>query len=122
MNLAALRIHARHNVLDDAVLAGRIHRLNDQQHGPSILCVELILQVRHFLDTALEIFGGMLIRFERSGVVGREMLEAKSTAIGHTIRLDNLGVYHEQQSSAGLSAELCATDARRRERSSASRA
>ena len=37
MHLAALRIDARHHVLDDAVLAGRIHRLEDHQHRPAVL-------------------------------------------------------------------------------------
>ncbi len=31
-------------MLDGAVLAGRIHRLEDQQHGPAVLGIELVLQ------------------------------------------------------------------------------
>ena len=44
IHLAALRIDARHDVLDGAVLAGRVHRLEDQQHRPAVVGVESILQ------------------------------------------------------------------------------
>ena len=44
MNLAALRINARHDVLDGAVLPGRIHRLENEQDRPFILGIELVLQ------------------------------------------------------------------------------
>src|SRR5580698_822545 len=39
INLAALRVDAGHNVLDSAVLARRVHRLEDQQYGVAILRV-----------------------------------------------------------------------------------
>ena len=42
-DLAALRIDARHHVLDRAVLAGRVHRLKDQQHGIAVGGVEQLL-------------------------------------------------------------------------------
>ena len=45
-HLAALRIDARHDVLDRAVLARGVHRLEDEQHRPAILRVELVLQRR----------------------------------------------------------------------------
>jgi hypothetical protein len=41
VHLAALRIDPRHHVLDRAVLAGGVHRLEDQQHAPLVLGVEL---------------------------------------------------------------------------------
>jgi hypothetical protein len=44
-DLAALRIDARHNVLDGAVLAGGVHGLKDEQHGPAILRIERVLQL-----------------------------------------------------------------------------
>ena len=44
-HLAALRIHTRHDELDRAVLAGRIHRLQHHQHGPFVLGVELVLHL-----------------------------------------------------------------------------
>ena len=36
-DLAALRVDAGHDVLDGAVLAGGVHGLEDQQHGPAIV-------------------------------------------------------------------------------------
>ena len=54
MDVAALRIDAGHHVLDGAVLAGGIHRLEDQQHRPAILRVEPLLQAGHALAALLE--------------------------------------------------------------------
>ena len=42
-DLAALRVDARHHVLDRAVLAGGVHRLEDQQDRPGIRGVEPVL-------------------------------------------------------------------------------
>jgi hypothetical protein len=42
-DVASLRVHARHDVLDRAVLAGSLHRLEDDEHRPGILRVEDIL-------------------------------------------------------------------------------
>ena len=44
-DLAALRIDAGHDVPDRAVLAGRVHRLEDQQHGMAVRCVQALLQL-----------------------------------------------------------------------------
>ena len=38
-----LRIDARHDVLDRAVFAGRVHRLEDEQQGPAVLGIEHVL-------------------------------------------------------------------------------
>src|SRR5262245_41465392 len=43
VDLASLRIHSRHNMLDRSVFSGCIHCLKDEQHGPAILCVEHVL-------------------------------------------------------------------------------
>ena len=45
-DLAALRVDAGHDVLDGAVLAGGVHGLEDEQHRPLVLRVELVLAVR----------------------------------------------------------------------------
>ena len=50
VDLAALRVDAGHDVLDRAVLAGRVHRLEDQQHRPAVLRVEHVLQLGERLD------------------------------------------------------------------------
>ena len=52
IDLAALRIDARHHVLDRAVLAGRVHGLKDHQQRPGIVGIEQLLglgQRRHVL-------------------------------------------------------------------------
>jgi hypothetical protein len=38
-HLHALRVHARHHVLDRAILAGGVHRLEAAEHRPAILSV-----------------------------------------------------------------------------------
>ena len=47
-DLAALRIDAGHDVLDRAVLAGRVHRLEDDQDGVSVVGVEQVLGLGEF--------------------------------------------------------------------------
>ena len=51
-HLAALRIDARHDVLDRAVLAGRIHRLEDEQQRPAVLRVQHVLLLGEPLHAA----------------------------------------------------------------------
>jgi hypothetical protein len=46
IQLAALRVDARHDVLDGALLAGGVHGLKNQQHGPFVLGVKLVMQLR----------------------------------------------------------------------------
>ena len=58
-HLAALRIDARHDMLDRAVLARGVHRLKHQQQRPSILGVEHILLFRKPLGALAEQFGGL---------------------------------------------------------------
>ena len=43
-DLATLRIHAGHHVLDGAVLAGGVHGLKNQEQRPLVLRVETALQ------------------------------------------------------------------------------
>ena len=38
-------------MLDRAVLASRVHRLEDQQHRPAVLRVEPVLEIREHVDT-----------------------------------------------------------------------
>jgi hypothetical protein len=49
-DLAALRIHPGHDVLDGAVLAGRVHRLQDDQHRINIIGVEELLCLSQLLE------------------------------------------------------------------------
>src|SRR5262249_1781419 len=49
-NLAALRVHARQDVLDSAILSGGVHGLKNQQQSPFVLRVKLVLQLRQRLN------------------------------------------------------------------------
>jgi hypothetical protein len=52
-DLAALRIDARHDVPDSAILAGRVHCLENQQHRIVSRCVMQPLQITQLLDMIL---------------------------------------------------------------------
>jgi len=49
-DLAALGVDAGHHVLDDAVLAGGVHRLEDDEQGVAVDRVEQALQRAQLLD------------------------------------------------------------------------
>src|SRR5580658_3116097 len=53
-HLAALRIDAGHHVADDAILAGGVHGLENQQHGVTFGGVKALLQPVQFGDLAGE--------------------------------------------------------------------
>ena len=96
MHLAALRIDAGHHVLDRAVLAGRIHRLEDQQHRPAILRVELLLQLGEPLHTVCEHrLGFGLFEVETTGV-GRVVIgEPELVRLVDTETAERLGERHD---------------------------
>jgi hypothetical protein len=54
-DLAALRIDPGHHVLDGAVLAGSIERLEDDEQRVPLSCVEQFLRPRELVPKALEI-------------------------------------------------------------------
>jgi hypothetical protein len=69
-------------VLDGAVLAGRIHRLEDQQHRPAVLGIQLVLHLRQQLDPLLQHIPGPLpVFFQASGVTRIEILQPEFPAI-----------------------------------------
>ena len=53
-DLAALRIDAVEDRLDRAVLAGRVHALEDQQQRPAVLRIELLLEIAEPLAVGVE--------------------------------------------------------------------
>src|SRR5271155_4032370 len=62
MYIDALRIHARHDVLDGAVFSGGVHRLHDDQQTPGALCVEHLLQLGEQRNALLQpLFGFRLV-------------------------------------------------------------
>jgi hypothetical protein len=73
-DLAALWIYARHDVLDCAVFARRVHSLEDEQQRPAILGVENVLLLR-------EPFGSALKKLARLAFI---QLEAARVAGGHS--------------------------------------
>ena len=82
-HLASLRIDARHDVLDGAVLAGRIHRLKHEQQRPAVLGVEHVLLFREPLDAAGEQLGRLaLAQLETAGVSRINALQTEALALG----------------------------------------
>src|SRR5262249_4823589 len=59
-HLAALRIHAGHDVLDRPVLAGCIHRLQHNQEAIAIVGVEQLLRLGEILQVLLQAPAGPL--------------------------------------------------------------
>jgi hypothetical protein len=90
-HLAALRIDARHDVLDRAVFAGRVQRLEDEQQGPAVLGVEHILLFRQPCNAALEELRGLaLVQLQATGVARIEVLEPEALAFGDAEWVDVL--------------------------------
>src|SRR5262245_42182422 len=90
-HLAALRIDARHHVLDGAVLAGRVHGLEDEQHGPAVLCVEHGLLLGEPGCAALEELGRLLlVQLLAERVARVDVLQPEALALGDAERVDEL--------------------------------
>src|SRR5262245_56764350 len=90
-HLAPLRVHARHDVLDRAVFAGRVHRLEDEQQGPAVLGVEHVLLFGQPSNAALEDIAGLaLVQLQATGVARIEVLEPEALAFGDAVWVDIL--------------------------------
>ncbi len=90
-DLAALRIDARHDVLDRAVLAGCVHGLENEQQRPAILGVEDVLLLREPLGSALEELGGLaFLQLQTASVPRVEILQLKALALGDAERVNIL--------------------------------
>ena len=77
-----LRIDARHDVLDRAVLARRVHCLEDEQQRPGILGVEnVLLHCEPFRTALKELRRLLLVHLEPACVAGIEVLEAEVLAL-----------------------------------------
>ena len=74
VDLAALGIDARHDVLDHAVLAGRVHGLEDDEQSVLILGVEHVLVSGQRLDAFGQEFVGIILFDIVGGVAGIEVL------------------------------------------------
>src|SRR5262245_16248461 len=95
MDLAALRVDAGHHMLDGAVLTGCVHRLEDSEQGPAILCVQPFLQIRKPLDTfGQQVFGLLLVDVEASGVASITVCQSKFLSLVDAIAIDKLRQLH----------------------------
>ena len=99
MDLAALRIEARHHVLDDAVLAGRVHALEDDQQGPAVLGKQLLLHRGEMAQPAGEhVLGGGLAYVEAAGVRRVDIRQVEPVHLLDAKVLDKLGEVHSLRS------------------------
>ncbi len=75
MDLDALRVHARHDVLDRAILARGVHRLEDDHHGVFRAGPEDALRFAERLAIGVEIFFGLGFILDAGRGVARVVVE-----------------------------------------------
>jgi hypothetical protein len=63
----AFGVHARHHVFDRAVLARRIHALQDEEQRLRARGIEDVLQVAKAFDVGFQLFAGLRFIFEPGG-------------------------------------------------------
>src|SRR5581483_7206467 len=90
MDLAPFGVDAGHHVLDRAVLAGGVDRLEDQQQRPLILRVQPLLQRLERADPGGERLPRrrLVLALERPGVARIEILEPEARTVRHAVRAD----------------------------------
>ena len=92
IDLAALWVDAGHDVFDNAVLAGGVHGLEDEEQRPFVVGVEAVLELCEDFDTFCEGFLGagliLVAVFER--VAGIDVLETELFAVVHPERFGDL--------------------------------
>ena len=91
VDLAALRIDAAHDVLDGAVLAGGVHRLEDQQHRPAVLRVEPLLELGHPLAALLQHLVGDRLEPLAPRVRRVDVLQAEPRAVRDAVAPGQVG-------------------------------
>src|SRR5262249_16682119 len=88
-NLTSLRIPARHDVLDRAVLAGGVHRLEDEQQRPAVLRIEHLLLLGEPLGSASQEVGRLaLLQLQAKGIAGVDAPQLEALALRYAKRLD----------------------------------
>ncbi len=75
MDARALRVHRAEHVIDRAVLARRIERLQADEERVLALRIEEVLQVAQFLVQLLHRLDGGFLPFVLGGEVGIDLLE-----------------------------------------------
>src|SRR5437899_5155547 len=97
MHQAALRIEAGHDVLDHAVLASRIHRLQHDQESPTIVGVEPFLQRREPIEICGEhSLGLVLVEIEATGVAAIERRQREMIRVVDAEPPDQLFKFHSR--------------------------
>jgi hypothetical protein len=80
IHLAPLGVDPGHHVFDHAVLARRVHGLEDQQDRPLVLGVQLLLQIVELLQPLLEMALAVFLRLEAAGEAGIVVFEPELLA------------------------------------------
>src|ERR1700682_1272724 len=94
INLAALGIHPRHHMLDGSIFSGRIHGLEDQQHRPAILGIELVLQLCQAKIALSQRLFCMLFGVPMSRLCWIEVFQSKIFPAGDAVGLRELPRLH----------------------------
>ncbi len=89
-DLAAHRVHARHHVLDQAVFAGRIHALQNEEHRPLFLRIQLFLAVAQQFEALSQQFVRLLLGWNAARIAGIEVFQAEFAAVLDAIALRKL--------------------------------
>ena len=92
-DLAALRIDARHHVLDGAVFAGRVHGLKNQQQRVAIVGVQQILLLAQFFDVFAEELRILLLRAINRLPLGGPLAEIDLLA-GANAKVVRIDLFH----------------------------
>src|SRR5581483_12460458 len=92
MHLAALRVHARHYVLDHAVLAAGVEALQHDEDGPLMLGVEPVLELGEPLHpVGKQRLGLVLLDIEAAAIGGIEAVELEAAAARDAVALEDVG-------------------------------
>ena len=89
VDIATLRVHAGHHVLDGAVFPCGVHGLKNQQQRPAILRVEFLLHVAEQAHTIFQDVFGVLLAFDAVRIGGVEVLQPEFLAFGDAVTLDD---------------------------------
>ncbi len=83
-------------MFDRAVLAGGIHRLEDQEQRPAVLGIEFLLHVTEKLDAFFEESLRLALVFQAVGVGGIVVLQPEFSTIGHAAGIDDARSFFQQ--------------------------
>ena len=86
MHIDALRVDAGHDVLDGAILACRVHGLEDEQQPPTVLGVKHILHGGQRLDAGGQRFlrARLVVGFQVEGISRLDVFKAEAGSVLHT--------------------------------------